>query len=218
MINKPYQLVVFDWEGTLSDSLGQVLHTLTDEADKLGFGRIELYSAKKYVDLGLFQAIKKLFPQLSQEQHQTLMDAVQHSLVTHYTEVWLIPGAKELIQQLQEAGIHLAIATNKGQHSLQKALQLCGLEAYFKVTRSAGQTPAKPCPQMLEEIMEAFGCTASTTLMIGDSTSDMEMAKSIQVDAIGLDFYNQQEQGLQAAGAMKVFGSYSQLAHFLGFK
>ncbi|MDI1352421.1 MAG: HAD-IA family hydrolase [bacterium] len=214
-MSNPYQLVVFDWEGTISDTLGLILHTVTTEATKLGFGGVDPYQARKYVDLGLVQALKKLFPHLSSAQHDELFQAVQYAVVSRPTEVCLIPGAREFIQQLHDAQIHLAIATNKGHHSLMRALQATRLDQLFKITRCAGQIPAKPHPQMLEELMDEFGVNAASTLMIGDSPTDMEMAKNIQVPAIGVDFYQQQNTSLKTAGAIAVFDDYQLLAHFL---
>jgi phosphoglycolate phosphatase len=214
-MSNPYQLVVFDWEGTVSDTLGLILHTVADEAHVLGFGDIDPYQARKYVDLGLVPALKKIFPHLSLTQHSELLQAIQKAMVSRPAEVCLIPGAREFIQQLHEAHVHIAIATNKGPQSLARALHSTGLDALFKVTRCAGQVPAKPCPQMLEEIMEEFGVTPAATLMIGDSPTDMEMAKSIHVTGIGVDFYHQNNTYLKMAGALAVFDDYQLLANFL---
>lgn len=215
MSNKLYELVVFDWEGTVADTLGGILQTVAYEADKLGFGQLDPVHARQYVSLGLSQALKKLFPNLSALQQEELVLAVQHAMISRPAELFLIPGALKFIQQLHDAHINLAIASNKGHHSLVRAIQSVGLEDIFKVTRSAGQTLAKPSPQMLQEIMDVFGCHASDTLMIGDSTTDMEMAKSLRVDAIGVDFYHQQQSTLKTAGALQVFDDYQALADFL---
>ncbi|PJD94676.1 MAG: HAD family hydrolase [Legionella sp.] len=214
-MSNPYQLVVFDWEGTISDTLGLILHTVTAEANALGFGSVEPAEAKKYVELGLVHALKKLFPRLTLSQQEILLQAIHRAMVSRPSEVCLIPGARELILQLQEAHIDLAIASNKGQQSLQRALQITRLDDVFKVIRCAGQLPAKPCPQMLEEIMNVFGQNAQSTLMIGDSPTDIEMARQLHVPAIGIDFYNQNAQALQAAGALAVFNNYYDVAHFL---
>lgn len=210
-----YQLVVFDWEGTISDTLGQILHCVADEALAQGFGPIDFDLARQFVDLGLVQALRKVFPHLTSHEHEHLIQSVQKALVTHSSQVYLMPGVLSLIEALDEAKVNLAIATNKGHHSLLKALANSGLDTFFKVTRSAGVVPAKPCPQMLEEIMEEFGVMASETLMIGDSPTDMEMAHCIQVPAVGVDFYHHQETALKAAGAMAVFDDYRLLAQFL---
>ncbi|MFT4058871.1 MAG: HAD-IA family hydrolase [Legionella sp.] len=214
-MSNPYDLVVFDWEGTIADTLGAVFHTVAIEAEALGFGTFDFNEARNYVDLGLVKALKKAYPNLSDTQHEQLIRAVQHSMAIHASEIWLIPGTREFIQKLHDANITMAIATNKGQQSLARALQISGLDKFITVTRSAGQTAAKPCPQMLEEIIAAVASKASTTLMIGDSITDMEMAKNIHVTAIGVDFYHQQGAALKMAGAAAVFDDYQLLADYL---
>ena len=214
-MNKLYRLVVFDWEGTLADTLGQILNTVDTEAKRLQFGELDEQLAREYVELGLVMAVRKIYPHLSLHQQEQLLQAVQHSLANNPSDVCLIPGAKAVVQQLRQAGVGLAVATNKGQHSLQRALQASGLDKYIAVTRSAGQVPAKPCPQMLEEIMDECGVSSTETLMIGDSVSDIEMARQLGVDAVGVDFYHQQTGHLRAAGALDVFDDYQQLAEFL---
>lgn len=214
-MGKPYRLVVFDWEGTLGDTLGQILDTVATEARRLNFGEIDEELARQSVELGLVKAVKKVFPHLSLQQQEQLLLAVHHSLVSRTTHVYLIPGTKEVARQLHRAGINLAIATNKGHQSLQRILHASGLDEFFKVTRSAGQTPPKPCPQMLEEILAEFDVGIHETLMVGDSVTDIEMAKNLGVDAIGVDFYHQQEAALRAAGAMEVFDDYQRFAAYL---
>lgn len=215
-MNRPYHLVVFDWEGTLGDTLGQILNTVAVEAKRLQFGELDERLVRQYVELGLAMAVKKIFPHLTPRQHEQLLQAVQFSLARNPMDNCLFPGAKHILGQIQQAGIALAIATNKGHLSLQRALLDTGLEDYFTMTRSAGQAPAKPCPQMLEEIMDGCGVTASQTLMVGDSVVDMDMARRVGVDAVGVDFYHQQEANLRAAGALDVFDDYQQLAEYVG--
>ena len=207
---------MFDWEGTLGDTLGQILNTVADVAKQMQFGELDKQLARQYVVLGLVTAVKKLFPHLTMHQHEQLLQAVQHALITHPLDICLIPDAKLIVQQMKQAGMELAIATNKGQQSLQRAIHASGLDGFFTITRSAGQVPAKPCPQMLEEIMEVCGATAEETLMVGDSVADMEMAQQLNVDAVGVDFYHQQAENLRAAGALDVFDDYRQLATYLG--
>ncbi|MBA3535102.1 MAG: HAD-IA family hydrolase [Tatlockia sp.] len=214
-MSRPYRLVVFDWEGTLGDTLGQILNTVATEAKRLQFGELNEQLARQSVELGLVLAVKKTFPHLNELQQEQLLLAVHHSLASRTAEVYLIPGAIDIAHRLTDAGINLAIASNKGQQSLQRVVHVSELDKFFKVTRSAGQSPAKPCPQMLEEIMAEFDASANETLMVGDSVNDIEMAKSIGVNAIGVDFYHQQEAALRAAGALEVFNDYQQLAEYL---
>lgn len=211
-----YRLVVFDWEGTLGDTMGHILNTLSREAQRMQYGELDEQLARKYVMLGLVKAVKKLFPTLSLYQQEQLVESVQQSLYASSREEHLFPGARQVVEQLQLAGVDLAIATNRSSQSLQRALQDSGMDAFFKVSRTASQAPPKPCPQMLVEIMELFGTRPDETLMIGDSVSDIEMAVRAGVEAIGVDFYHQMDEALKTAGAVAVFNDYMRLADYLG--
>jgi len=215
-MNMLYQLVVFDWEGTLGDPLGHVHDALKNEAEALGLGAYDVQLARRFVSLGLDKAVRKIFPDLALYQYERLLTGVQQALVSNHGSVYLFPGARRLIERLHQAGIDMAIATNRGSQALQRALQASELEAFFPVTRSADQAPAKPCPQMLEEILELTGVHAEKTLMIGDSTADIEMASAIHVPSIGVDFYEQQGNDLQAAGALRVFDDFAAIERYLG--
>jgi len=215
-MNRSYQLVVFDWEGTLGDPLGHVHDALKTESEVLGLGMYDVQLARRYVALGLDKAVRKIFPDLALYQYERLLAGVQQALMSHHGAVYLFPGARHLLEQLQHAGIEMAIATNRGSQALQRALHASELQTFFSVTRSADQAPAKPCPQMLEEILALTGVTAKKTLMIGDSSADIEMASAIQVASVGVDFYYQQSDALQAAGALEVFDNFSSIERYLG--
>lgn len=215
-MSKEYRLFVFDWEGTISDTLGQIIHCVDREAKRLNFGDFDVNLARQSVELGLVNAMRKIYPNLSSAQHQELLAAVQQNLYARNAEVYLMPGVKEFIEALAHQGFLLAIASNKSQQGLVRALQVTGLDPFFKVFRTASTTAAKPCPQMLSEILDEYAVPPEMTLMIGDSATDIEMAKSINVDAVGVDFYHQQAELLLRVGAMAVFDGYRQLAQFLG--
>jgi len=215
-MSRAYDLVVFDWEGTLGDPLGYVLHVIEEQAKTLGIAAFDERVARRNVIYGLEIALKKIFPDLLLHQYEQLFHQIQQILHSHPSEQCLFPGAKKLVQQLQAMHIDLAIATNKGPHALQRALQSTGLDAFFAVTRAAGQAPAKPCPQMLEEIMQTFHVSPHATLMIGDSVTDVEMALSAGVNCVGVDFYYQHREELQKAGATQVFDDYEAIGRFLG--
>lgn len=214
-MSSSYDLVVFDWEGTLGDTLGQILFGLKQAAAEMGLGEIQDEEARQYLAFGISKTIKKIFPHATEAQEKILLEHVQASLNAGVVEAWLLPGAKDLVGLLHQSGFFLAVASNKGSQSLAKALDSSGLSAYIKVTRSAGQVPAKPCPQMLHEIMDHFQVHPNATLMIGDSISDMEMAKLAGVDSVGVNFYHQDDKDLWQAGAKAVFDDYAQLALFL---
>ncbi len=214
-MGRPYALIVFDWEGTLGDPLGYLLNIIDEQASLLGLSPIDRQVARQYLSQGLELTLKKLFPDISTQWQVQLLENIQYALQMNTKDQCIFEGAKALVECIQKAGMQLAIATNKGAQSLQRALHVTEMDQFFTVTRSAGQAPAKPCPQMLEEIMAVFSCLANQTLMIGDSTSDVEMANAINVECIGVDFYGHQGEALMHAGALKVFDSYAQVGRFL---
>ena len=212
---KRYHLVVFDWEGTIAENgLGYMLIALATAAERLDLPVFDLNAGRLAIRHGLFVAVKQLFPMISLHQQKDLSAKAQNVLFEVSTKVALISGAKGLIQDLHKAGIQLAIATNKSAQGLAEVLRVSGLKSYFNVTRSATETPAKPCPQMLEEIIAACDVSTEHTLMIGDSAADMEMASALGVYAIGMDFFNLEEPLLRAAGANDVMYDYGQLLRY----
>lgn len=215
MMTSPYKLIVFDWEGTLGDPLGHVHQALKAGAISEGIEAYDIAHARKYVSLGLDKAVRKIFPGLSLHQYEHLLLGVQQALVSSHGVVYLFDGAKACVKSLHDQGVSLAIATNKGQQSLYRALQATALSPFFSVTRSAGTLPAKPCPDMLADILDVFGCAPEEALMIGDSIADIEMAEALNVPSIGVDFYYQQADDLKNAGAMAVFHDFKKIEMYL---
>lgn len=215
-MTRPYELIVFDWEGTLADTLGQVMQTIQDQAAHSGYLQMDHDAVRQGIGVGLLHAIKKGFAHLSSEAHHVLLMSVQKALCEKSPMPCLFSGAIPLIVQLHQAGLKLAIATNKGSQSLQMALQKTQLLDFFEITRSAGQAPPKPHPQMLLDILDACGVEAEKAVMIGDSASDMEMAAAVSVDAVGVDWYDENAEILQVAGAKKIVHHFDELATFLG--
>ena len=212
-----YKLIVFDWEGTLGDPLGHIHQALATEAARQKIKVYDASYARQYVSFGLEKAVRKIFPDLSLQQYELLLLGVQQSLALNHAMVYLFDRSKASIEKIHAAGMLLAIATNKGQQALERALRASDLSLFFSETRSAGQLPAKPCPDMLEEILSALDVSPEETLMIGDSVADIEMANAMHVPSIGVDFYHQQADDLKDAGALDVFYDFKQIETYLGF-
>jgi phosphoglycolate phosphatase len=211
-----YQLVVFDWEGTIVENgLGHLMNALTAAALRLHLPPFDEEHARQIIPYGLSNAVKKLFPTILLHKQEELCAEAQKLMLEASTSVSLVAGVEDAIRWIHAEGLHLGIATNKSAQSLARALRLSGLEPYIQITRSATEAPAKPCPQMLEEIMVSCGATVPQTLMVGDSTSDMEMAKALGVDVIGMDFFQIEEPTLRAAGALHVMHNYAQLLQYI---
>lgn len=217
-MKRRYDLVVFDWEGTLAeDSYGQVVNILANEAQNLNVLNFDKVLARKYLPLGLITIIARLFPELSMHNQENLLAKFQDALQNQPDAVILTKDAKLTVKKLYDSGIKLGIATNRSLNSLQKDLNLSGLAEYFQFIRTASQARPKPCPDMLEEIIWESGAENSRALMIGDSISDIEMAQALGVDAIGVDFYHEQQGVFLQAGACLEIDDYQRLLDF-GFK
>jgi len=218
-MNKPgYQLIVFDWEGTLSDTLGHIFELISDEALTRQLAEPDRDKLRRTIQYGPNVALKKIYPDLSDEDIFQFLKSLQAGLAKPGEQVYLLPGAFEFIESLHNQGYDIAIASNKGGQSLAKAIKLAGLEDYIPVFRSSGRTPPKPHPDMLAQILDYYQCPPSNCLMIGDSETDIEMAKQLQVTAIGMDFYHQKKASLEQAGAVAVVDSFDDLAKFIGMK
>lgn len=214
----PYKLVVFDWEGTLGDPLGHIHHALYQEAKRLSLEEYDPKVGRSYVSLGLEKAVQKIFPGLGMHVYEQLLMGMQQALTNHAASVFLFPGAVQAIHTLHKAGVTLAIATNKGEGSLERDLQATDLKSYFAATASASRFPTKPNPEMLQAVLDETCTEPQDAIMIGDSVSDMDMAQALGVACVGVDFYHQQAEDLQAHGAQAVFDDFQKLMRYLEFK
>lgn len=212
-----YRLIVFDWEGTLGDTLGQMLDIVLAKAEEFNLEVPDVNLTRQALIFGLNIAIKKLFPNLDAKQNITLLNAIQQQYVIDPSLEYLIPGAKDFVILIKKNHINVAIATNKSKTSLDRVLKATSMHGFFKVTRCAGEFLPKPASDMLKDIMDSFAIHKNETLMIGDSLSDIQMARSIGVDAIGINFYGQDDlkEELLNAGALGVFDNYNDLTKYL---
>ena len=219
-MNNTYRLVVFDWEGTLGDTLGKLIALLKTESKQMGLNEVDEQLARHYLMMGLNVALKKIFPTITTQQERELCQKVVLCHAAKSKTVYLIPGARRIVEVLYNNGYDIAIATNKSHQSLQRDLVHSQLVKFITTTRSASQVPAKPCPQMLEEIMGFCQASASETLMIGDTVSDVSMAGALDVKSFGVNFYHQEDEikKLYDEGAEKVFEDYQDLAEELDLK
>jgi phosphoglycolate phosphatase len=167
---------------------------------------------------GLPKAVHELFPGFSEQQTFAMVERAERMILQERNKVFVFPGIRMLLQQLQYSGIACALASNKSQLSLQNALETSELQNYFKVVRSAGNLPAKPNPQMLLEIMDIYQINPSEVVMVGDSFADVEMAKSIHVDAIAVDWYASGVWHPDRMGAKAVVNTIEHLSALLGIQ
>jgi len=184
-----FELLVFDWDGTLMDSEARIVACLQGAIGDLGLPRKEVADLRNIIGLGLAEAIERLFPGSDAATRQALVERYRHHfLVADPTPSALFEGAREVLHDLAEQGYLLAVATGKGRRGLDKVLEETGLGPLFHATRCADETFSKPHPQMLLELMDHLGAAPQATLMIGDTEYDMEMARNARTHALAVSY------------------------------
>lgn len=182
-----FDLLVFDWDGTLVDSIQWIVESLHFAARDQGLPVPPDRLARSVIGLSLDQAMATLFPQAREADIAPLMDAYQR----HYNSQppgpeSLFDGVPEMLDSLRGQGYKLAVATGKTRAGLDHALSATGAADWFHATRAAGETASKPDPLMLLQLMDELDVSPGRTLMVGDSAHDMQMAKNAGIDAAGV--------------------------------
>jgi phosphoglycolate phosphatase len=186
-MHKPYELIVFDWDGTLMDSEAHIVASMEKAVADLGLPALEREVISNVIGLGLGEAIASILPVQGPEVHRQIVDRYRyHFLAEDPCEPFA--GAEEVLRSLSRRGYWLAVATGKGRGGLDRVLQSTGFGTYFHLTRCADETRSKPHPQMLEEIMDGLGVTAAATLMVGDTEYDLQMARNAGVASLAVDY------------------------------
>lgn len=182
---KRFDLLVFDWDGTLMDSAALIAASLQAACADLDLQIPSDEKARFIIGLGLRDAMAHILPELDPAHYPRVAERYRHHFQLRDSETALFPGAAETLKELHAAGFLLAIATGKGRRGLDRALGATGIGIYFHATRCADEGHSKPHPGMLQELMTMLGATCDRTLMIGDTTHDMAMAKSARVARLG---------------------------------
>lgn len=174
-----YPVLVFDWDGTIADSELRIVAAARAAIEALGLPERSPQEIRHIVGLGMREAFEVLFPEVD----AGLLDRFTSSYRERYldtvsTPVALFPRVEETLRRLHGEGYLLAVATGKGRRGLERDIASHGLEALFATTKSADDAPSKPHPAMLHDIMADLGAGPEETLMIGDTTFDLEMARN----------------------------------------
>lgn len=207
-----YDLLIFDWDGTLMDSEAHIVSSLAKSLDTVGAQELPGTALRQVIGLGLNEAMKQLLPDAGKETIEQAADAYRgHFFAKDSPSSSLFPGVVVVLESLAEAGFLLAVATGKSRRGLDKVLVETGLGDYFAVTRCASETFSKPHPLMLEEILVDLDTPASRAIMIGDTEFDLQMARNIQMPSIGVSYGVHEVEQLLPHEPMAILDSIREL-------
>ncbi len=210
-MDKRYDLIVFDWDGTVMDSTAVISGSIQAACRDLGLAVPDDETARHVIGLGLDQALRYAVPALSEAQRPELVERYRHHFLAQDGAIPLFDGARETIAELHQAGYRLAVATGKSRAGLNRALESSGMKEYFHATRTADQCLSKPDPAMLLELMDELGASAERTLMVGDTSHDVQMAQNAMVDVVAVGHGAHPAEQLQALNPLALLGDFAEL-------
>lgn len=182
-------LFIFDWDGTLSDSTAKIVGCMQEAAGNLSLPSLAPLDVQEIIGLGLPEAIRRLYPELSEADCRALGAEYRRCyVVADQTPSDFFPGVLETLDVLRASGNRLSVATGKSRKGLDRVLSQLELSDYFDATRCADETASKPDPLMLHELLSHFGCVAQDAVMVGDTEYDMAMADAAQVPRVAVSF------------------------------
>ena len=211
-----YSLLVFDWDGTLIDSIEQITTSLQAASNIICNEKVTEETARGVIGLGLQEAIKQLHPEKEQSLIEKMADAYRH----HYLHENKVPsplfeGVTDMLGELKETGYTLAIATGKSRSGLDHSIAEHDVAHYFSTTRCAGEYLSKPHPEMLLGIIDDAQINTGQTLMIGDSEHDLMMANNAGVDSIAVTHGAHSAEKLMEHKPLLCLDRVTDLAQFL---
>ncbi|HVL55209.1 MAG TPA: HAD-IA family hydrolase [Burkholderiaceae bacterium] len=181
-----FDLVVFDWDGTLVDSTGAIVEAIQAAAVDLGLPMPTREQASWVIGLGLLQAVSHACPTIQRDQIAAFVERYRFHYLRRDGELQMFAGVPALLQRLDAAGVPIAVATGKSRVGLNRALERTGLGRLFATTRCADEGAPKPDPWMLRDICDELGVPAPRAVMVGDTTHDVQMAQSAGAASVGV--------------------------------
>lgn len=185
---RAYDLIVFDWDGTLFDSTALIARSIQLACEDMGLPVPARHEAAYVIGLGLHDALAHVAPTLPADQVPAMGQRYRHHYFRQQGELSLFDGTVELLQALKARHHWLAVATGKSRQGLNEALTHVELRGMFDGTRTADETASKPHPLMLQELMAEFGVDPERTLMIGDTTHDLQLALNAGTHSVAVSY------------------------------
>lgn len=210
-----FRLLVFDWDGTLADSTAIIAGALQQACRDLEQPMPDEGRARFVIGLGLSEALRHVAPGLPVADYPRLSERYRHHYLARDPEIPLFAGAREMLDELDARGFLLAVATGKTRAGLARSLVQHGLAQRFVATRCADEGFPKPHPDMLLTLMDRCGVAPSETLMIGDTTHDLELARNAGISALAVAYGAHTTAGLESLSPLATLASIAELAEWL---
>lgn len=215
MTRKRFDLIVFDWDGTLMDSTATIATCIQAAARDLGLKVPSREQASFVIGLGLQEALQAALPDLDPRRYPALVERYRYHYLTKDKGLTLFDGVREMLSDLSQRGYFLAVATGKSRVGLNRALDAANLFSLFDATRCADETFSKPHPAMLQELTRELGQDMMRTVMIGDTTHDLQMAANAGASGVAVRYGAHDGTELDALGPLYAATSVPELHQWL---
>jgi phosphoglycolate phosphatase len=214
-VTRRFDLIVFDWDGTLFDSTKLIARCIQAACMDLGTTVPSDRDASYVIGLGLSDALRHAAPELPRDRYRELGERYRQHYIASQNDIVLFDGTLEMLRALKSRNHWLGVATGKTRRGLDDALERSELKDLFDATRTADETAGKPDPRMLHELMRELGATPDRTLMIGDTTHDLLLAANAGCAAVGVGFGAHEHQAFAPYAPLHVAHSTGDLAAWL---
>ena len=212
---RQYDLIAFDWDGTLFDSTAVITRCIQSAVQDVGGKAPSDKDAAYVIGMGLMQALAHAAPDVPQDKYPALGDRYRHHYSRHQNDLSLFSGVLEMLMDLKSQQHWLTVATGKSRRGLDEVLKTSELAGVFDGSRTADETAGKPHPRMLQELMAEFGVTPARVLMVGDTTHDLQMALNAGCPSVGVSYGAHEPDAFHALGPRFIAHSVSDLHQWL---
>ncbi len=210
-----FDLIAFDWDGTLFDSTAIIARCIQLAVGDAGGTVPSDEDASYVIGLGLMQALAHAAPDVPKEKYPLLGERYKHHYSLHQNDITLFPGVLAMLDDLRERQHLLTVATGKSRWGLNQALGDVKLKNVFHASRTADETAGKPNARMLHELMAELGVPPERTLMVGDTTHDLQMALNAGCASVGVSYGAHDAGALHALNPLFVAHSAEQLHQWM---
>ena len=214
-MSRRFDLIVFDWDGTLFDSTALIARCIQAACRDVGAPEPSHADAAYVIGLGLIDALRHVAPGLPESRYPELGKRYRHHYFASQHELSLFPGTLEMLHALKARHHWLGVATGKGRRGLDDALAHSQLQGLFDATRTADETASKPDPTMLLELMREFGAAPERTLMVGDTTHDLQLGSNAGAACLAVSYGAHERDAFAAHAPLEVLHSTAELHHWL---